>query len=135
MTATNYFDTLGRLWKTTLADGAGVTNLLQTNGLVKLNYGSRVYLTGTGYDAQGRMNTMTNWTSFAAPAGQRTNGWTYDAYRGWLIAKQYDDATGPSYAYTPAGRERVSPRKLTLWIGSRISAIQDGLWNGSAAAD
>jgi uncharacterized protein RhaS with RHS repeats len=42
-------------------DGASLTNEFQLTGLLKRTYGTRTYPVGYGYDAQGRMKTMTNW--------------------------------------------------------------------------
>ena len=100
---TNYFDALGRIWKTSLPDNTSVTNEFYPNGLLKRTYGSRTYPVGYGYDPQGRMKTMTNWTTFAA-AGERVTTWNYDLYRGWLTNKTYADGQGPIYSNTPAGR-------------------------------
>jgi RHS repeat-associated protein len=60
---------------------------------------------GYGYDGQGRMKTMTNWSGFSTLAGARVTTWNYDAYRGFLTSKTYDGGTaGPAYTYTSAGR-------------------------------
>ncbi|TXI90113.1 MAG: hypothetical protein E6Q40_01365 [Cupriavidus sp.] len=37
-------------------------------------------------------------------AGTATTTWTYNAKRGWLDSKRYQDTTGPSYTYTPGGK-------------------------------
>jgi RHS repeat-associated protein len=105
---TNYFDTMGRIWKTTTPDGTSVTNEHNSFGDVTRTYGSRSYPAAFSYDAQGRMKTMTNWSSFADATGARVTAWSYDPYRGWLQGKFYDvsggNLTGPSYTYTDAGR-------------------------------
>jgi RHS repeat-associated protein len=102
---TNYFESMGRIWKTTLPDNTSVTNVYYPNGLLAKTYGSRTYPVGYGYDSQGRMTTMTNWTSFASGAGVRVTTWNYDPYRGFLTGKVYDGGNpGPSYTYTAAGR-------------------------------
>src|SRR6266851_2458415 len=95
---------MGRLWKTTLPDTTSVTNEFYPTGLLKRTYGSRTYPVGYGYDSQGRLKTMTNWTSFAASAGTRVTSWNYDVYRGWLTNKAYADGKGPIYSNTAAGR-------------------------------
>ncbi|HWX19911.1 MAG TPA: RHS repeat-associated core domain-containing protein [Candidatus Binatia bacterium] len=86
-------------------DGTGITNEFYLTGQLKRTYGSRTYPVAYSYDAQGRMKTMTNWSSFVAGAGTRVTTWNYDTNRGWLISKTYDGGTpGPTYTNTPAGR-------------------------------
>ena len=68
----------------------------------------------------GRLQTMTNWSSFATRAGPRVTTWNYDPYRGWLAAKTYSGgAAGPAYTYTAAGRlqTRLWARNLTTTYG------------------
>jgi RHS repeat-associated protein len=101
---TNYFDTSGRVWKTTLPDNTSLTNEYYATGLLRRRYGSREYPTAYSYDAQKRMKSTTNWSNFSAGSGARVTSWNYNAYRGWLENKQYADATGPSYTYTAGGR-------------------------------
>ena len=101
---TNTFDQMGRELATTQPDNTLVSNVYYPNGLLALTYGSRTYPVGYSYDAQGRMKTMTNWTSFASAAGARVTTWNYDPYRGFLSSKDYADGNGPSYCYTAAGR-------------------------------
>ncbi len=103
---TNYFDTMGRITRTTFADGASVTNEYHLTGLLSRNYGARTYPVGYGYDAQGRMKTMTNWTTFPS-TGTRVTTWNYDIYRGFMTNKLYADNNGTKYSYTPAGRLRT----------------------------
>src|SRR5206468_12805096 len=93
-----------RAWRTVHTDGNAVTNEYYVTGQLKRTYGSRTYPVGYGYDAQGRIKTMTNWTAFPS-TGTRVTAWNYDAYRGFLTNKVYDGGSaGPSYGYTPAGR-------------------------------
>ena len=101
---TNYFDTCLRKWKTTLPDGTSVTNKYDVTGLLTNTFGSRTYPVAYTYDTQGRMKTMTTWTSFANSLGAATTTWNYDGYRGWLTNKAYADGKGPAYGYTGAGR-------------------------------
>ena len=104
-TTTYYFDTSLRNFATTLPDSTCVTNVFNPTGQTKLTYGSRTYPVGYGYDAQGRMKTMTNWSSFVSGTGARVTTWNYDSYRGFLSSKTYDGgAAGPAYTYTMAGR-------------------------------
>ena len=104
---TSSFDLMGRVVKTTLPDSTIVTNVYYPTGLTATNCGSRTYPVAYGYDAQGRMTTMTTWTNFnlPSPAGAATTTWNYDIYRGFLSNKVYaGSVAGPSYTYTAAGR-------------------------------
>src|SRR5439155_27085402 len=74
------------------------------SGLLTNTFGSRTYPVAYTYDAQGRVKTMTTWTSYAGPSGAATTPWNYDLYRGWLTNKVYADGKGPIYSNTPAGR-------------------------------
>jgi RHS repeat-associated protein len=92
-------------------DSGAVSNEYYLTGDLKRMYGARTYPVGYGYDAQGRMKYMTNWSNFGSGSGARVTMWNYDAYRGWLISKRYPDAStgnpgtlGPDYTYTAAGR-------------------------------
>ena len=111
---------MGRVIATTLPDNTTVNNVFYPNGLVQLTYGSRTYAVGYSYDAQGRVSTMTNWTSFASQAGARVTSWNYDPYRGWLASKTYaGGAAGPTYSNTAAGRlqSRIWARNITTTYG------------------
>jgi RHS repeat-associated protein len=99
-----YYDNMGRLQETIQPDYTSVTNTYYQTGQLIQTHGSRTYPVGYGYDAQGRMTTMTNWTNFASNAGARVTTWNYDTNRGFLTNKVYDDGKGTSYGYTPAGR-------------------------------
>jgi YD repeat-containing protein len=114
---TNFFDTSGRIWKTTLSDNTSVTNEYFATGLLKKTYGSRTYAVEYTYDAQGRMQTMKTWQDFAENEGTATTTWNYNSYRGWLDNKRYTDGLGPDYTYTSAGRlkSRAWARGMTTW--------------------
>ncbi len=101
---TNYFDGVGRVWKTTLPDNTSVTNSFNAMGLVITNSGSRTYPVGYSYDPQGRLKTMTTWTNFAGYGGPATTTNNYDVNRGWLTDKTYADGKGTTYTYKPSGR-------------------------------
>src|SRR6266545_3996803 len=102
---TNYFDNMGRVWKTTLPDGTSVTNEFFTTGELRRTSGSRTYPVEYTYDGQGRMKTMKTWKDFAGNTGSATTTWNYDGYRGFLTNKVYDGSSpGPSYTYTAGGR-------------------------------
>jgi len=89
---TNFFDNMGRMTGSVLPDNTSVTNLYTSKGELQQTSGSRTYPVGYGYDAQGRMTTMTNWTNFAGLTGSRVTTWNYDTYRGFLTNKVYDEA-------------------------------------------
>src|SRR5262249_2269738 len=53
--ATTYsYDFSGRVTRTGLPDGGGVTNIYSSKGDLLTNFGTRVYPVAYGYDAQGR---------------------------------------------------------------------------------
>jgi len=99
----SYYDSSLRPTLTGLPDGTFATNVYTPASQVNLSYGSRAYPTGTGFDAQGRMTALTNWTSYPS-TGSRVTSWTYDANRGWLASKSYNGSNGPAYTYTDTGR-------------------------------
>jgi RHS repeat-associated protein len=101
---TNVFDSMLRIAATKLPDNTWVTNKFDVTGLLTNTFGSRTYPVCYTFDVQGRMKTMTTWTNYATSSGAATTTWNYDAYRGWLSGKSYPDSTGPSYAYSLAGR-------------------------------
>jgi YD repeat-containing protein len=81
-TTTSYYDNLGRVWKTVNPDGTSVSNQYYTSGLLYQTSGSRTYPVRYTYDPQGRVKTMTTWTSFSGNAGTALTTWNYDPYRG-----------------------------------------------------
>ncbi len=102
---TYYFDNQSRLIATLLPDNTWTSNKYTPRGELQQTYGSRTYAVGYGYDAQGRMTSMTNWTTASTGTGARVTTWKYDAYRGFMTNKVYDSNTaGPSYSYTETGR-------------------------------
>jgi RHS repeat-associated protein len=104
-TTRTYFDSMSRATNVVLADLTSITNEFSLAGELRKTFGSRTYPVGYGYDAQGRMKTMTNWSGFSTATGTRVTTWNYDSYRGFLTNKVYDGGSGgPSYRYTPAGR-------------------------------
>ena len=118
---TYYFDYQGRGWKTTLPDNTSTTNWFYPTGDLEQTAGSRTYPVFYTYDAQGRMNTMTTWTNFAANAGAAVTTWNYDGYHGFLANKTYNNGVtaGPAYTYTPTGRllTRAWARGITTTYG------------------
>ncbi len=70
---------MSRATNVLLADLTSITNEFSLTGELRRTFGSRTYPVGYGYDAQGRMKKMTNWTGFAASTGTRVTSWNYDA--------------------------------------------------------
>lgn len=103
-TTTTLYDTMLRPYSVIQPDGTSVNSDYLLTGELGLQHGSRTYPVAYGYDYAGRMQTMTNWTSFSSLAGARVTTWTYDGQRGWLTNKMYADGKGPFYTYTPGGR-------------------------------
>jgi RHS repeat-associated protein len=103
-TTTTYFDAMGRATSIAQADGTTVNNVFSLRGELLRTSGSRTYPVGYSYEAQGRMKTMTNWSTFSSSTGARVTTWHYDAQRGWMTNKVYDDSKGTKYSYTAAGR-------------------------------
>ena len=103
-TTTTYTDLMGRPWRVVQPDGASVTNEYHLTGELKKTYGARTYPVEYTYDHAGRVKTMKTWKDFAADSGTATTSWSYDAQRGWLTQKQYDDGDGPAYTYHPTGK-------------------------------
>lgn len=113
-TTSQFFDTSLRNYAVQYPDGTFLTNVFTPKGQITKTYGSRQYPVGYGFDAQGRMTTMTNWTASATGSGARVTSWYYDVYRGWLTNKDYPNLSGlpptptgtngPVYTYSAAGR-------------------------------
>jgi YD repeat-containing protein len=103
-TITTYFDAMGRATSIVQADGTTVNNVFSLRGELLRTSGSRTYPVGYSYEAQGRMKTMTNWSTFSSSTGARVTTWHYDAQRGWMTNKVYADSNGTKYSYTAAGR-------------------------------
>jgi len=136
-TTTNFYDSLGRVWKTTLADGTSVTNEFFVTGELKKTYGSRTYPVEYTYDYAGRMKTMKTWQDFAGNAGTATTTWNYDSLRGVLTNKQYADGSGPVYTNTPSGRllSRTWARGITTSYGYDNAGVMTGVDYSDATPD
>jgi RHS repeat-associated protein len=116
----NFFDLMGRVIASKLADNTYVTNRYDVTGLLTNTFGSRTYPVAYTYDAQGRMKTMKTWKNYAGNSGAATTTWNYDVARGWLTNKTYEGGVaGPTYTYTAAGRlaTRVWARGITTTYG------------------
>ncbi len=73
------------------------------------------------------MKTMKTWQDYTGNAGTAITTWNYNAYRGWLSAKDYPNAStgaagtlGPDYTYTAAGRLKTRDWARTGTGGQRI---------------
>ena len=111
-TTRSYFDAMLRATNVVLPDMTSVTNEFSLSGELRRTFGSRTYPVAYGYDAQGRMTKMTNWSGFATSVGTRVTTWNYDGYRGFLTNKVYDDGSaGPTYGYTPAASKHAPGRE------------------------
>ncbi|MFM1945063.1 MAG: hypothetical protein RI897_4045 [Verrucomicrobiota bacterium] len=105
---------------TTEPDGSQKFYDYHQSGQLARTYGSGVYPVGYGYDLQGRMTSMTNWTTFdplGEGTGERVTTWEYSPTRGALIKKQFagESDTTDDYEYTLAGRlhKRIWERGVT----------------------
>ena len=103
-TTTTLYDNTMRPYSVIQPDGTTFNTVYLLTGELGLQYGSRTYPVAYKYDYAGRMQTMTNWSTFSSLAGARVTTWLYDGSRGWLTNKLYADGNGPSYTYTPGGR-------------------------------
>jgi YD repeat-containing protein len=103
-TTTATYDGLGRIFRVQQPDGTYTTNLYTLKDELKQVSGAWTYPVGYGYDEQGRLTSMTNWSDFAGNTGARVTTWAYDTYRGFLTGKTYAGNAGPGYSYTAGGR-------------------------------
>lgn len=125
-TSTSY-DLRGFAWKIVQPDGTSVTNEYYPTGLLKKTSGSRTYPVEYSYDSQARLKTMKTWTNFSSGSGLATTTWNYDAYRGFLLNKRFNDNSGPDYAYTPAGRLWTRRWARGIWLTNAYNNAGD-LW-------
>ncbi len=116
-TTTTLYDLHGRPLKTLLSNGTSTINTYHATGERQRTSGSRTYPVEYAYDHAGRMKTLKTWRNFASDAGAALTTWNYSAQRGFLVAKQYADAQGPTYTYTAAGRlaTRTWARGITTY--------------------
>ena len=128
-TTLTYYNPMLQATNVVQPDGTSVTSEYYLTGELKRQYGSRTYPVGYGYDYAGRMNTMTNWTSFASGAGARVTTWNYDPYRGWLDSKTYDGGAPalrtptrrPGACRRAPGRAASPPPTATTGAGALAS--------------
>jgi RHS repeat-associated protein len=128
LTGTTEYDTSLRAWRTTQPDGTTVVNEFYVTGALKKTSGSRTYPVEYTYDTQGRMKTLKTWQNFSGNSGTAITTWSYDPYRGWLVAKDYANAStgaagtvGTDYTYTDGGRLRTRTWARTYNGSTRIA--------------
>jgi RHS repeat-associated protein len=117
-TTTYGYDALGRRKSIALPDGGGVTNIFHPTGELATNHGARVYPVAYTYDHAGRRKTMKTWKSFANNTGTATTTWHYNDL-GQMTNKVYDDANGPLFFYSPAGRLERRKWARDVWTTNR----------------
>lgn len=112
-------------------DGAVVNYLYTFMGALSNQYGGREYPVSYGYDAQGRMTTLTTWQNY--PGTPAVTKWVYDSSSGRLTQKLYADQKGPQYTYSAAGRVQT----LTWARGVTTSYAYDnaGMTSGTSYSD
>jgi YD repeat-containing protein len=94
----------------------GVTNEYHPTGELKRTSGSRTYPVEYAYDTAGRLKTNTTWQNFATTgAGAARTVWNYDAWRGFLVSKRYDDGKGPDYTYITSGSTGKGRLNKRFW--------------------
>ena len=109
------YDELGRQTQLTLPDSGTVNSEYFGTGELKKTYGARTYPVQYTYDYAGRMKTMQTWQNFAGNSGTATTSWNYDAARGFLASKVYNDSSSVTYSNSAAGRlmKRTWARGIT----------------------
>jgi len=118
-TTTFAYDYAGRITRTGLPDGGGITNTYSMRGELLTNFGTRTYPVAYAYDAQGRRTNMVTWTNFAGASGAAATKWKFDSQRGFITNKVYADGNGPKYTYTPSGR-----LKTRTWARGTITTYE-----------
>src|SRR2546422_8824274 len=58
---TSFYDSMGRVWRRVLPDGASVTNDYFLTGELKKTSGARTYPAAYTYDYAGRLATLSTW--------------------------------------------------------------------------
>jgi YD repeat-containing protein len=123
------YDVMGRQVLEVLPNSTSKFTAYHPNGQVKVTWGSQTYPTWTVYDEQGRKSQLHTWkvapplnpsaVPATPPAGSEITQWIYGPTTGHLTRKQYADAKGTNYTYTPAGR--LSTRTWQRATGSVVS--------------
>ena len=98
------YNNIGWVTNVVEADGNAIGYQYLTNGLVHQVSGIRMYPVQYGYDAQGRLKTITTWHDYAGNSGAAVTTFNYYGETGLLQNKQYGNSAGPSYGYTAGGR-------------------------------
>ncbi|MEI6780001.1 MAG: TIGR02269 family lipoprotein [Verrucomicrobiota bacterium] len=105
----HHYDTSGREDQTTLPDNSVVSRQYFPSSRLQQVAGSHTYPAGYGYDAQGRVKSLTTWQNYPG-SGAATTTWSYNQ-RGFLQAKAYQGSVaGPGYTYTAGGRLKTLVR-------------------------
>jgi RHS repeat-associated protein len=95
---------VGRRTTVTLPDNGTVTTEYFDTGETKKTYGTRTYPVEYIYDHAGHLKEMKTWRDYAGDNGTATTTWNYDAARGFLRNKVYDDSSSVTYSNSAAGR-------------------------------
>jgi YD repeat-containing protein len=93
---------MGRVIKTTLADGTEQFAEYDLQGRMVKSWGAQKYTTAYVFDAFGNQTELHTFKDGDEAAPQITT-WIYDA-GGRLLQKHYADGHGPSYTYSPGDR-------------------------------
>ena len=101
---TSYYDTMGRIWKTTFSDNTDTFNEYYKTGALKKTYGSRTYPLEYTYDSQGRVKTLKTWKDYASNQGAATTTWNYDSQSGFLTSKVFANSKTLLFSYKLSGR-------------------------------
>ena len=128
-TTTFTYDSLGRLEYITHPDGMSESRSYLPSGELSSQYGAKVYPVAYGYDSQGRLTSMTNWTSYSTSSGERVTSWIYDGYQGYLTNKVYADNNGVQYNNSAAGRlqSRLWQRGVTTYYTNNAFGDLSGI--------
>ncbi|NQU39968.1 MAG: RHS repeat-associated core domain-containing protein [Lentisphaerae bacterium] len=92
------YDSMGRRTKTILPDGAEVSYAYNSKGEMTQQSGGRSYPTSYTYTEQGRLATLSTYRGGLGGSADTTT-WHYDSQRGWLISKEFANATSNTYQY------------------------------------
>ena len=89
------------------------------------------------YDHAGRVKTQKTWRNFASDTGAALTTWNYPASRGFLLSKQYADASYWIYQYDTLGQV-ISGKRFwpdgTPVAGQQFEYGFDDLGNRQTAA-
>ena len=110
-----------------LPDATRVTNVYTPLGQIQQTYGSRQYPVGYGYDARGRMTSMTNWSNFATATGPRVG-----KGKEWWIGRKVSRGAGQERDRSVMGRGQASDTAMgAVWQSGgwrALSGLVVGQW-------